>query len=252
MILRKSRFHAAHWPRPIGFPSAWALLFLSAGSALAQEQPLPPPPPPPPPPAASGDLPPPPPPPPLPPPVYGQPPPGYPPPGYPPPGYPGYPPGYSWAPPPDVPCTTLEACEERVSAAKEELKRAKKEGNPSEIESKEEVFLLAKQRLVEVRNKTTERYNSGMMIGGIVMASIGGATMITGLALALVTGSSMSTSENEAFTTAAITSAVVGVALAGAGVPFALVGSRRVPKKYPEPVARLLLGPGSAAVRVTF
>jgi len=288
VIQRSSRFSVERGSRSILIPSAAALILLFAGSALAQPKPLPPPPPPPaapsaqppppPPPAHApppGELPPPPPP--LPPPGYGQPPPGYPPPGYPPPGYPppgypppgypppgypppgypppgypppGYPPPGHWAPQPEGPCTTYEVCQERVTAAKEELKRAKKEGDPSRIERREEDLEIAKKRLIEVRDSTTQRNSTGMMIGGIVLSCAGGAAIITGLAVTVGSGGSIS--KVDSYNTASIVTVIGGLVLGAVGVPLAFVGARRVPKEPTPTEARLLIGPGSAAIRVSF
>jgi len=219
--------------------AAAALIALLARPALGQSQP--PPPPPPPPAEAPAAQPPPPPPP-----VY--PPPGYPPPGYPP---PGYPPGYSWTPPPAASCSIVEACEERVSAAKEELKRAKKSGNRFEIQRWEGELEDAQKRLVEVRNKTTERFSTGMMVGGIITASVGGASIITSLAL-VVAASEAEVSELPAYNAAILSTAIGGVFLGAVGVPLAIIGARRVKKDTNGAGPVVLVGPQGAAIRVHF
>ena len=108
-------------------------------------------------------------------------------------------------------------------------------------------------RLVEVRETTTERLSTGMMVGGIITACVGGVSIITSLGL-VVAASEAEVSELPAYNVATILTAVGGVFLGAVGVPLAIVGSRRVKKDTPAdgagPVVRV--GPQGASIRVHF
>jgi glucose-6-phosphate isomerase len=145
----------------------------------------------------------------------------------------------------------VEACEERVSAAKEELKRAKKSGNRFEIQRWEGELEDAQKRLVEVRSKTTERFSTGMMVGGIITACLGGASIITSLAL-VVAASEAEVSELPAYNAAILSTAIGGVFLGAVGVPLAIVGARRVTKDSNGAGPVVLVGPQGASIRVQF
>jgi hypothetical protein len=135
-----------------------------------------------------------------------------------------------------------------------DLQYAKKEGNPGDIQRKEEDLESAKERLVEVRDKTTERYSSGMMVGGIIATCVGGAAILTGLALTAVTSGSTAVPDVDSFQTATIASVIGGLALGAIGIPVALIGGRRIKKDEPAAAARptLIVAPQGAALRVLF
>jgi NhaP-type Na+/H+ or K+/H+ antiporter len=149
---------------------------------------------------------------------------------------------------------TYEECQERVRRAKMDLQFAKKEGNPSDIQRREEDLEAAKERLVEVRDKTTERYSTGMFVGGIIGICAGGGAVLTGVALTAVTSDDSTFLNADSVRTATVATVIGGLVLAGVGIPLALVGGRRIKKEEKPAEARptLILGPQGAAVRALF
>jgi hypothetical protein len=257
---------------------AAAVILCGAAEANAQSKS----PPPPPPPAQAQPLPPPPAPPPgaagqqgaQPPPGYpppGYPPPGYPPPGYappgypppegyppPPPGYPPPPPGYYYGPPPGyVPPgpqqpRTLEEYERQIEATEAELKEAKDRGAAREVKEHKARLNELKKGYNELRDREMPRRSTGMMVGGIVLLSVGGAGIIAGAVLGL--SATTSSRSGDDYTVPAIVAVTGGVLCAGAGIPLLYIGSKRE-RKTPDPNATattVLLYPGGAGLRMQF
>lgn len=191
-----------------------------------------------------------------------QPPPGSAPPGaYPPGSYgPGtYGPGsYGPVPTPASPGPyqplTDEAYEEQIRLTKQAIKDADRRDDEEEVRRLKEHYDRLKRGRKELRERTSERYSTGMMVGGIVMAGTGLAASITGLTLALV---GVGTGE-ERLEVAGVITASSGVALLGGGIPLLLVGAKRVPRGRgaalePRPgQAALLASPSGATLRVRF
>jgi hypothetical protein len=104
-----------------------------------------------------------------------------------------------------------------------------------------------------------KRNSPGLMIGGIVLTSAGAVVLSIGAVLAGAENQSDcvcdelgcdcgSSDEEQTTGIVLIVSGLVGV---GVGIPMIVIGAKKVPD-VSEPQAAVLLGPGSAKLRVQF
>jgi hypothetical protein len=104
-----------------------------------------------------------------------------------------------------------------------------------------------------------KRNSPGLMVGGIVLTAVGAVTLSIGAVLASASnqydcactelGCDCGVSDdNETTGIVLIVSGLVGV---GVGIPMIVIGAKKVPA-VSEPQASVLLGPGSAKLRVQF
>lgn len=113
----------------------------------------------------------------------------------------------------------------------------------------------------------TARRSSGVMVGGIVLTSVGALAMAigTGAYVDVVSSCVVGTSGGQIFRTncddgsgklGAMTALLLGAAGVVVGVPMWIYGSEKVAAKPddapPRPAASVVLGPGAATLHVTF
>jgi hypothetical protein len=143
-------------------------------------------------------------------------------------------------------------CEDQIQRTKYALEDAERHDADADAERLKAELKRLRIELNEVRDRTTQRNNTGMMVGGIILSSVGGA----GILVALGAGAALSISggRDNGAGTVAILGLVGGLACGAVGIPLAVIGGKRVPKDPSSAEARpiLLVGPEGAAVRVRF
>jgi hypothetical protein len=146
----------------------------------------------------------------------------------------------------------VQSYKDQIQWAEEQRKRAKAAGDEATVELRTDEIKRLKKALKEEEQRTTQRFSTGMMVGGIVLSGVGGLSLIASLAVGVVALSGNQLRGETA--TAFYITFIGGLGCAGAGIPLAVIGSKREPidssasAKGPS----LLVSPQGAALRFSF
>ncbi len=111
----------------------------------------------------------------------------------------------------------------------------------------------------------TERRNTGLMVGGIVCAGVGGVAVLTGLMMLALAGTDgtqvcsgndchpATQSDRDTMQTTGTVAAIVGAGLTVVGIPLIVIGAQKRSGQAPSGThVAVLPGPTGAALRVRF
>jgi hypothetical protein len=146
---------------------------------------------------------------------------------------------------------TLEQYDEQIRIIRDQLGSAKARHDDDAVrELKERLKELTKERNEE-RNRVMPRYSTGMMVGGIVLAGVGGLGVITGAALGLAASGATG---GDQLAGPALVALVGGLVCVGVGIPLAVIGSKRerIDERSLEARSTLFITPQGAELRVQF